>query len=371
MDSDNAIRLFLAGDVMTGRGIDQVLPSPSHPRIYEPYVHNANDYVALAERTNGPIPKGVDYSYIWGDGLAALQEMAPDLRIINLETAVTRSDDYWRGKGINYRMHPNNVLTITAAGIDCCVLANNHTLDWGHAGLAETLQSLHKAGITTVGAGNELAEAAVPAVMKVTGGGRVLLFAFGHASSGVTDDWAATKKRAGVNLLGKLSAKEVRRIAEEVAVHKGERDIVVLSLHWGGNWGYRVSREQREFAHRLIDEAGVDLVYGHSSHHPRGIEVYREKLILYGCGDLLNDYEGISGYESYRDDLSLMYFPSLDPASGRLQSLTMVPQQIRHFRLNRASDGDARWLQSTLDRQSSKFDTRVALGEGSRLLVSW
>lgn len=66
----------------------------------------------------------------------------------------------------------------------------------------------------------------------------------------------------------------------------------IPALGWG-NWGYGVTRRTREFAHELLDHAGVDLIHGHSSHHPLGIEVYRDKLILYGCGDFINDYEGI------------------------------------------------------------------------------
>jgi poly-gamma-glutamate capsule biosynthesis protein CapA/YwtB (metallophosphatase superfamily) len=103
------------------------------------------------------------------------------------------------------------------------------------------------------------------------------------------------------------------------------------------------------------------VVYGHSSHHPRPIEVYRERLVLYGCGDFLDDYEGISGYERYRDDLVLMYFPSLDAATGRLLRLEMTPLQIRRLRLNRISEPDARWMRDTLDRISSPFGVRVEL----------
>jgi poly-gamma-glutamate synthesis protein (capsule biosynthesis protein) len=85
------ITLFLCGDVMTGRGIDQVLPQPSDPRLYEPSVKTAVRYVELAEKVNGPIPKPVDFSYIWGDALRELEQVQPAVRIINLETAVTES----------------------------------------------------------------------------------------------------------------------------------------------------------------------------------------------------------------------------------------------------------------------------------------
>jgi len=116
--TSNPITLFLCGDVMTGRGIDQVLPHPSDPIIYESYLQSAIEYVELAEMVNGSIKKPVDFSYIWGDPLEELERVAPDLRIINLETSATKSDDYWKGKGINYRMHPENIGCLTIAKID-------------------------------------------------------------------------------------------------------------------------------------------------------------------------------------------------------------------------------------------------------------
>ena len=130
--------LFLAGDVMTGRGIDQVLPHPADPRLYDAFAKSANDYVMLAERENGPIQRPVSFEYDWGAALNELERRQPDARIINLETAITQSTAP-ESKGINYKMSPSNVGVILAAGIDCCVLANNHLLDWGRAGLLETL----------------------------------------------------------------------------------------------------------------------------------------------------------------------------------------------------------------------------------------
>ena len=80
---------------------------------------------------------------------------------------------------------------------------------------------------------------------------------------------------------------------------------------------------------------------------------------------------GISGYEEFRDDLTLMYFPRLDPSSGRLLSFEMVPMQIRHFRLLRASAADAGWLAETLDRESRVFGCGVAPGAEGTLSVRW
>jgi poly-gamma-glutamate synthesis protein (capsule biosynthesis protein) len=370
-DRSDSLALLLCGDVMTGRGIDQALPHSVHPQLHEPWVKSALDYVALAEKKNGPISRPVGFSYIWGDALEVLKRFAPEARIINLETAVTTSGEAWPDKGIHYRMHPKNVSCLTEAGFQCCVLANNHVLDWGRPGLAETLASLHDADLQTAGAGRDLEEAAAPAVLPASGKGRVLVLGLGHESSGIPRAWAADEKRAGVNLLDGFSEQSIGRIAERVRAVKQPGDVVVASIHWGGNWGYRVPEEQRKFAHRLVERAGVDVVHGHSSHHPKGIEVHEDRPILYGCGDFINDYEGIQGYEEFRDDLSLMYFPRLDRASGRLLALEMVPMQIRRFRLHRAGAKDARWLAKTLDRESARFGCGVELSKEDTLTLRW
>jgi poly-gamma-glutamate capsule biosynthesis protein CapA/YwtB (metallophosphatase superfamily) len=369
--TSNLITMFLAGDVMTGRGIDQVLPHPGDPGIHEPYVRSAIGYVELAERANGPIRKPVSFSYIWGDALEELVRVQPDLRIINLETSVTTSNDYWEGKGINYRMHPENIPSLTAAKIDYCSLANNHVLDWGYAGLTETLETLKKANINSAGAGHNLQEAESPAVMEVEGKGRVIVFSYGLTSSGIPSNWAASEDKPGVNLLTDLSDQTVLHIKANVEAVKQQGDIVVASIHWGDNWGYAIPPDHTEFAHNLIDEAGVDVIHGHSSHHVKGIEVYEEKPIIYGLGDFLNDYEGISGYENFRSDLALMYFVSVDPSTGKLVHLQMTPIQIKHFKANRASRADALWLRDLLNREGKKFGTRVEMNQDNTLTLRW
>ncbi len=363
------VTLWLSGDVMTGRGIDQVLPHPGDPRILEAYMTSAVDYVRLAERVTGPIPHPVDFSYGWGDALSWLDRQAPDLRLINLETAVTSSDDA-EPKGIHYRMHPANLPVLSAAGVDACVLANNHVLDWGRGGLFETLAVLGEAGYVTAGAGLDRVQARGPARFEVPGG-RLKLLAFGLPSSGVPLDWVAGDTRPGINVLSELSSEAVSAIAADVARGREPRELAMVSLHWGGNWGYAISDEHRDFAHRLIDEAGVDLVWGHSSHHALGIEVYRGRLILYGCGDLINDYEGITGHEGFRDELALLYFPTLSPTDGRLERLIMVPLQRRHFRLNRTSREDAQWLCRRLSREGRTLGTRVRQAGHDRLVLEW
>lgn len=368
--SEHTVRLFLCGDVMTGRGIDQILGHPCRPKLHESYVHSAIDYVRLAEETNGPIPRHAEPAYVWGAALDELNRTRPDVRIINLETSITRSEEY-APKGINYRMSPENATCLAAAAIDCCVLANNHVLDWGRSGLLDTLTTLERLKIKIAGAGRNLATSTAPAVLNIAGKGRLLVFAFGSTTSGIPRSWAATADTPGVNLLSDFSDADVTQIVEAMARLRQPGDVVVVSIHWGPNWGYDVPDEQRRFAHALIETADVSIVHGHSSHHAKAMEVYRNRLILYGCGDFLNDYEGIRGYEEYRDDLALMYFADIDTTSRDLVALDIVPLQVQRFCLVRPPDTDVDWIAQTLDRESRRLGTGVARASEGRLSLSW
>jgi poly-gamma-glutamate synthesis protein (capsule biosynthesis protein) len=364
------VTLFLCGDVMTGRGVDQILPHPSGTQLFESYVQDAREYVALAESRNGPIAKPVSPVYVWGAALEELDRVAPDLRVVNLETSVTASDAPWTGKGINYRMHPENVTCLAAARIDVCTLANNHVLDYGYAGLAETLETLTRVGIKAVGAGRTATEAEAPLVIPLPGGGRVIVCAFGSEDSGIPAEWAAGPDRAGIAVLPDLSEKSAAAVVARIRSVKGAQDVVVASVHWGSNWGYDVPGAHIRFAHWLID-GGVDVVCGHSSHHPRPIEVYRNRLILYGCGDFIDDYEGIEGYEQYRDDLVLMYFATVSRAGTGLIELQMIPMQIKKMTLNTPKSEDTAWLRNTLEGVSAPYGSHVDLAANGVLKLRW
>jgi poly-gamma-glutamate synthesis protein (capsule biosynthesis protein) len=360
----DVVTLFLCGDVMLGRGVDQILPHPGSPALREDYVTDAREYVRLAESENGPIPTPVAPSWPWGEALRVLDEAAPDARIVNLETSVTRHDTFAPGKAVHYRMHPANLPALVVARPDLCVLANNHVLDFGPAGLEETLDSLARAGLRVVGAGPDADEAYAPAAVPLEGGGRVLVFALGARCSGVPPEWAATERRPGVAYVPDLSARTADAMIRRVRRARRPGDIVVVSVHWGSNWGHRIPRDQIRFARALVD-GGVDVVHGHSSHHPRRLEVYRDRLILHGCGDFIDDYEGIGGYEEYRDDLRLAHLVSVAADTGRLTGLRMVPFRARHMRLEPAPDEDRAWLRTVLNRISD--GVRITLASDGAL----
>ncbi|WP_087001947.1 CapA family protein [Rhizobium sullae] len=363
------MKLFLSGDVMTGRGIDQIMPHPSDPTLYEPHLRSAHGYVDLAERRSGEIPRAVPFDYVWGDALNEIDRREPDLRIINLETSVT-ADGTPEPKGINYRMHPDNLHCIVAAGIDCCILANNHTADWGLRGMKDTLLALQGARLATAGAGLDADGASRPAVLETVPGRRLLVFAFACPSSGVPANWAAGKERPGINFLADFSDDALAAVADGIGEWRQRDDTVLVSIHWGSNWGYELPLEHRRFAHRLIDGARVDVVHGHSSHHPLAIEIHADRPIFYGCGDFINDYEGIGGQERFRPDLTLAYFVDLDDQSHRLRRIEMVPFRLQKFRLIRASDEEAAWLGHTMKRECGRFGHDLTTSEKGTLTLS-
>jgi poly-gamma-glutamate synthesis protein (capsule biosynthesis protein) len=363
--------VLLAGDVMTGRGIDQVMLEPLPPVLYEPWVHDAREYVRLAEKASGAIPAPVDMAYIWGDALAEMDRLAPDVRIVNLETAVTRSDSPWRGKGIHYRMNPAHVGCLTAARIDACALANNHVLDWGAQGLDDTLAALHAAGVLSAGAGADLQRAQAPATLALPGGSRLLLFALATPTCGVPPDWAAQAQRGGIAVLPRLDEDAAQGVADRVRQHRRAGDVAVVSLHWGENWVDAVPAQQRWFAHRLIDLGAADVVHGHSSHHPLPIEVHAGKLVLHGCGDLVNDYEGIMRHGQQRSDLGCLYAATLERASGRLAGLEIVALQLRRFRLTHPRPALRQWLYRLLAQGCQAMGTRVETNSQGHWQLRW
>lgn len=351
---------------MSGRGIDQILPHPAPSRIYEPVVTDARDYVVLAERLSGSINFPVSFEYIWGEALGEIQKAKPQLKIVNLETAITKSENY-SPKGINYRMNPKNIEIFKVLGVDACVLANNHILDWGKAGLIETINVLKSNDIALVGAGKNLRQAKSPAIFNFAKG-RIIIFAYAHPSSGVPHNWQAKESCPGVNLLADLADKEFSDIKTEIASVKQKKDFLIFSIHWGSNWGYAIDQTFIDFAHRLIDFAGVDMIFGHSAHHFRGFEIYKDKLILYGAGDFINDYEGISGYEEFRGDITLMYFPEVDLKTKNLAALTLVPMRIKKFRLTVPQHQDIDWSLDVLRRESKIKGNLIKTGRRLQLL---
>ena len=343
-------RLFLAGDVMLGRGIDQVLPHPvQNPRLYESYCKSATQYVDLTIARHG-LATAPKHSLVgvWGDAIEVMHHLGCDAGVVNLETAITDREEPWNGKGIHYKMSAGNAGSLVelgravaggrrGAGNLVCTLANNHVMDWGHDGLGDTFESLGRLGVKHAGAGANLGQAQEPAIVELAEGVLMAVISVGMASSGIPTEWGASSGRPGVNL-GSLERVDLDQLTKQISALKQRYSncklVTLVSIHWGANWDFTVYPGERQFARALVS-AGADIVHGHSSHHIKGIEVYQGKLIMYGCGDLINDYEGIDSLNTarYLGNVGLMYFVDVDPSSGALAGLSMVPTTVENLQI--------------------------------------
>jgi len=230
---DGVTRVLLGGDVMLGRGVDQILARPGDPTLVEPHVRDAGDYVALAEASSGRVERPAPDGWPWGNALTQIDRSRPSLLVINLETSITGRADFAPGKAIHYRMNPDNIGALTVVRPDVCSLANNHVLDFGHRGLEDTLDALGQAGLVTAGAGRDLESAWAPAHVRASGGAEVAVLACAHATSGVPDSWAARNDRPGVAVLPDLSDRTASAVAARVRREKESSRLVVVSVHRG------------------------------------------------------------------------------------------------------------------------------------------
>src|SRR5689334_4831234 len=235
------LKLLLAGDVMLGRLVNDMLKveSPAYP---------------------------------WGDTLPLFHNA--DVRLCNLECVMADRGTPWSAtpKMFHFRSDARNVAVLNAARIDAVSLANHHVLDFTDAGLFDMLDHLKRSGIRYAGAGTTLREAAEPAIWEVQGRTLGLI-----ACTDNEPDWAATEAHAGIWYVPvRVQDARAHQLFEVVQQCKARAAYLIVSIHWGPNWGYMPPAEHRPFAHALIDY-GVDLVFGHSGHIVRGIEIYKNK----------------------------------------------------------------------------------------------
>jgi len=237
------VSLVAVGDVMLGRGVGHIIEtsSPSYPFL----------------RTADLIRRA-------------------DVAFANLESPIT-SRGVAQG-GISLRADPSAAEGLVDAGFDIVSLANNHVLDYGEAGLLDTVDALEKMGILYAGLKRGTVEGPSPVVLEVRGL-RLAFLAYDHVG-GYHE--AAHGGFGGPAHLDLASAcEDVRRAAEEA-------DLVVVSLHWGTEYLPAPDDSQREIAHGLL-EAGADLIIGHHPHVIAAVGFYDDGLAAYSLGNFVFD----------------------------------------------------------------------------------
>jgi len=321
------LKLLLLGDCMLGRLVDEVLE-------------------------NAP-PE-----YPWGNTLPILH--AADWRVCNLECVISDRGTPWSAypKAFHFRSAAKNIAVLETARINAVSLANNHALDYSYDAMFQMLEILDRAGIVHSGAGANLEQASQLATAQVSG--RKLGFlSFSDNEPG----WEATADRPGIFYVPiDLNDRRARNLFDGVREQRRAVDSLIVSAHWGSNWGYTPPREHVDFAHALVD-AGADLVFGHSSHVFRGIEFYKGRPILYGAGDFVDDY-AVDQIE--RNDQSFIYVA--DIKNGIPQDCRLYPSMIRACRANRAEGIHELSISKKMKELCSGLNTRTSWDQAQRCL---
>lgn len=267
-------------------------------------------------------------------------------------------------------MHPVNIQCLKEARISYASLANNHTLDFEKEGLIETVRTVKNSGIAFAGAGESGEEAHRPAELLLENHNEdAYHLVHVYSASDHPGDWASV---ANFHLIDYLPTTRIH-LKNQLMSAPSRPDFKIFSVHWGPNYSWTPSDEIQSLAHFLIDECGVDLIHGHSSHHIQGVEVYKGKLIIYGCGDFVDDY---AVNTTYRNDLSGIWRVGLEELQkGKLEvrTLELYPTKIKRFQTNliKGSDPDHAWVHSKFQQLCRSFGTEVQrkFGEDGQILV--
>lgn len=292
-------------------------------------------------------------AYPWGDTLSLFHHA--DVRLCNLECVLSDGGTPWSAtpKAFYFRSDAKNIETLSVAHIDAVSLANNHSLDFDYEGLLRTMSNLDAAGIHYAGAGTTITGAAEPAIWEIKGK-KLGLIAFTDNEPG----WEATEEQPGILYVPvELKDKRAVELLDLVSKTKAMVDFLVVSAHWGPNWGSMPPAEHIPFAHALID-AGADVIFGHSGHVVRGIELYKEKPILYCAGDFIDDY-AIDEIE--RNDQGFIFVVETDGQT--LSRLLLYPTVIEACQARRAKHNERGVIVARMQRLCMKLNTPTTWDE--------
>jgi len=299
-------------------------------------------------------------------GLIA-DEINGDLNFMNAETVVTDRNDLSRDtKGqsgpFNFRTHPNGLRHLVSRGFNLISLANNHSMDYGVAGLKETLRHVgaleaeRRAVATGIGMNRE--EAGRPRLVNVKGSD------IAFAAIGIVTNNLA-RHRAGPDKPGQIAYRfdddfaEIRR--RLVAAPARFR---ILSIHYGVEGRVRTDAKQiAEWRRQAALGDGIDLIVGHHAHVVRGVELTGGSLIFYGLGNFLHHGTANMTAKGICRDYGLMARVHLRKAAdGKLEvrAVEAIPVTDTHYRPRRIT-GDKgaahihalNYLAATLDDDTS------------------
>jgi len=269
MKSDNNVDIFFLGDTYFGEW---------HMRLRA----GKGQYDVLAEK--GYLHFARAFNPLLHEG---------DLVIANLECAITDipASPFAKAKGHTYAANRDKTIeALKASNISAVTLANNHAVDYGKAGLIDTLEALEENGINSMGGGRTLHQAGAPLFFTGETGGQkvevaiISCYNYGKISNGY--GFYATESVPGVYAI------DTEMLRKQItALHSNNPALMVIVMpHWGPNYAWRTFTQQKT-AERIV-RAGADLIVGHSAHMMQEVEYINNRVVLYSIGNFIMNGNG-------------------------------------------------------------------------------
>ncbi len=298
--------------------------------------------------------------YPWGDTLPIFS--SGDVRMCNLECVISDRGKPWSRtpKVFHFRSEAKNITVLQRAQIDLVSVANNHTLDCDCEAMLDMLHLLDQARIRHAGAGAQVTEASRVAIARIHDA-RIGLVAFTDNEP----EWAATNRSPGLFYVPiNVADRRAKRLFDIVRRAKGKVDLLIVSAHWGPNWGYTPPANHRPFAKALIN-AGADLIFGHSGHVFRGIELYQQRPVVYCTGNFIDDY---AVDEIERNDQSFIFVAETE--KNQIRTLKLYPTIIRNCQARLASSPEREDIVQKMQHLCAQLHTQASWQKDDALTVA-
>ncbi|MDQ2873286.1 MAG: CapA family protein [Actinomycetota bacterium] len=243
-----------------------------------------------------------------------------DFTAVNLETAVT-SRGVPQPKTYHFRTTPAAFTALRDAGIDLVTMANNHVLDYGPAGLADTLGAARAARFPYVGIGENAAAAWAPYVTTVKGT-KIAIIGVSQVAE-LASSWVATPTRPG-----EANAIDLPRTLAAVRAARRIARIVIVFMHWGTEGTACPDPNQLALAPKLA-AAGASIIIGAHAHMLQGSGWLHHTFVAYGMGNFLwweHSYSTATGVLRLtllpRAPLAAQFIPAVVSSTGQPIVLT-------------------------------------------------
>ena len=281
---------------------------------------------------------------------------ASDLALLNLEAVVSSRGRATPKQGETssylFRGRPDMLRVLTEAGVDVVNGANNHSGDYGPEALREQMELFERAGIAYVGIGRDREDARRYRLLEANGLAVALI-----GADMTTPEFAAVDE-AGTSWLDEADPDHaVAVVGDQVRRARAEADVVLLTVHWGPNLAPRPTEARRELAARLVLEAGIDGILGHSAHVVQGMEIIDGKPVIYDAGNAMLDYDG----DGWTHKSALFRLVMTDAG---IESVELLPIRLHHTRTEPADAQTSDEILARFEELSREFDPEFSLDDG-------